>query len=117
MSSLAKRLLLLNQAGLAPASRCRYLIDLGLKQTIKALFSNPEWSRQRGRHRDLKWAGSWWKGSEVKRLREYGRTHRYVSLVAATSISAAVAAAAVTTCCTTGCTAFELSQFEMPCAI
>ena len=58
----------------AYASRCRFYIFLGLKQTIKALFSNPEWSRQQGQHRDKKWAGSWWKGSEVERLRKYGRT-------------------------------------------
>lgn len=58
---------------LPPGLHRRYFIDLGLKHTISALFSNPEWSRQRGQHRSKDKEGSWWCGTEVERLRAYAR--------------------------------------------
>ena len=49
---------------------CRFFINLGLRNAIRSFFGDPEWCRQRGKHRS-EGEGSWWKGEEVARLRTH----------------------------------------------
>lgn len=43
---------------------------MGLENVIRSFFSDPDWCRQRGKHRNINGEGSFWAGTEAQRLRE-----------------------------------------------